>query len=105
MYYYLLAALLTVNGKGGSANDSTSVNNIPTLSASDFITNALNITYYLLGAIAVIMIIVAGITYVISAGNSSAVAKAKNTITYAIVGLIVVILAFVITNYVVGVFK
>lgn len=56
-----------------------------------------------LGGIAVIMIIVGGYQYVTSQGDSGAVAKAKNTILYAVIGLIVAILASVIVQFVVKV--
>jgi len=54
------------------------------------------------GIIAVIMIIYGGIQYITSAGNSAGVAKAKTTILYSIVGLLVVILAAAIVNVVIG---
>ncbi len=53
-----------------------------------------------LGAVAVIMIVIGGIKYTISQGDSSAVTSAKNTILYAVIGLIVAILATVIIGFV-----
>lgn len=61
-----------------------------------------NILLYIIGAIAVIMLIIGGIRYTISGGDSSAVTGAKNTILYAIIGIIVAMLAFVIVNFVIG---
>jgi glucose uptake protein GlcU len=75
--------------------------NIPSLSAQDVLHNGLNIAYFLLGVIAVIVIIVGGITYAGSNGNSANVTKAKNMLLYAVVGLVVVIGAYAITNFVV----
>ncbi|MNI84677.1 hypothetical protein D3C73_1416030 [compost metagenome] len=46
------------------------------------------------------MLIIGGIRYTISGGDSSAVTSAKNTIMYAIVGIIVAVLAFAIVNFV-----
>ena len=80
-------------------------NNIPTMTGDDLLKNALNLTYFLAGVIAVIVIIVAGLMYATSSGDSGRVAKAKNLLTYAIVGLVVVVSAFVITNFVVGRFQ
>jgi len=56
-----------------------------------------------LGGVAVIMIIVGGIQYTTSQGDSSSVTKAKNTILYAVIGLVVAlsaagIVTFIITN-------
>lgn len=78
---------------------------IPTISGDSLLTNGLNLTYFLAGVIAVIVIIVAGIMYTTSSGDASKVTKAKNLLTYSIVGLIVVLTAFVITNFVIGRFK
>jgi hypothetical protein len=61
-----------------------------------------NTLLFILGAISVIMIIVGGLRYVISDGDSAAVTAAKNTILYAIVGVIVAILAYAIINFVIG---
>ena len=56
---------------------------------------------YLLGAVAVIMLIIGGFRYVVSGGNSSAVEAAKNTILYAIVGIVVAFLAWAAVDFVV----
>ena len=61
-----------------------------------------NILLFLIGAISVIMLIVGGIRYTISAGDSGNVTAAKNTIMYALIGLIVAFLAFAIVNWVLG---
>lgn len=52
------------------------------------------------GAVSVIMIIVGGFRYVISGGDSNATSGAKNTIMYAVIGLIVVLFAQVIVSFV-----
>ena len=52
------------------------------------------------GILAVVMIIIAGVQMTTSAGNSAAVAKAKNTLMWAIVGLIVIVLAYAIVSFV-----
>jgi hypothetical protein len=63
-----------------------------------------NVLLYILGAISVIMIIIGGLRYVISGGNSTNVTAAKNTILYAIVGVIIAILSYAIINFVLGTF-
>jgi type IV secretion system pilin len=60
-----------------------------------------NVLIFLIGAIAVVMLIVGGLRYVVSAGNDTAVAGAKNTILYAIIGLVVAFLAFAAVNFVI----
>ncbi len=60
-----------------------------------------NVLLFLVGAIAVIMLIIGGIRYTISGGDKSQVESAKNTIMYSIIGIIVVILAYAIVNFVI----
>ncbi len=65
-------------------------------------TTIVNVLLFIVGALAVIMIIIGGLRYAISAGDAKAVSAAKNTILYAIVGLIVAFLAFAAVNFVLG---
>lgn len=64
-----------------------------------------NIALFLIGAISVIMIIFGGFRYIISGGDSANVTAAKNTIMYAIVGIIVALLAYAAVDFVIGVFS
>jgi len=59
-----------------------------------------NILLFLVGAISVIMLIIGGIRYVISGGDQNQVTSAKNTILYAIVGIVVAFLAYAAVNFV-----
>lgn len=61
-----------------------------------------NTVLYIVGIIAVIMLIIGGIKYVVSGGDSKKVTDAKNTILYAIIGLIIAFLAFAIVNFVIS---
>lgn len=63
-----------------------------------------DVMLFLVGAISVIMLIVGGIRYVVSGGDQGAVQSAKNTILYAIVGIIVAILAYAIVSFITGSF-
>jgi len=60
-----------------------------------------NTLIFLVGAIAVIMLIIGGLRYVLSGGNSSTIQSAKDTILYAIIGIIVAILAYAAVNFVI----
>lgn len=60
-----------------------------------------NVLLFVIGAISVIMLIIGGIRYVVSGGDSTAVTSAKNTILYAVVGIVVAILAYALVNFVV----
>lgn len=61
-----------------------------------------NVMLFIIGAISVIMLIYGGIRYTTSGGNANSVTAAKNTIMYAIIGLVVAIFAYAIVNWVVG---
>ena len=60
----------------------------------------INLFSLIIGIIAVIMVIVSGFRYITSNGDSNAIGTAKNTLIYAIVGLIIVALAQVIVRFV-----
>lgn len=72
---------------------------------SGLITTVTNLLLGIAGAVAVIFIIVGGIQYSTSGGSEDKTRTAKSTITNAVIGLIVTILAFVIVNFVISVFK
>ncbi len=61
-----------------------------------------NILLIIIGAVAVIMLIVGGFRYVVSGGDSNAVESAKNTILYAIIGIVVAFLAYAAINFLTG---
>lgn len=63
--------------------------------------NILTAVYMVAGIVAVIVIIVGGIRYTTSNGDAAGVKSAKNTILYAVVGLIVIIMASAITQFVI----
>lgn len=71
---------------------------------SAMIKRVVNILLFVLGAVAVIVIIIGGIRYVVSGGDTGAMTGAKNTILYAVIGLVVAILAYAIVNFVLGAF-
>ncbi len=55
-----------------------------------------------IGGLSVLMIVVSGIMYMVSGGDSGKVETAKNTLMYSIVGLVVALLAWVIVKTVIG---
>ena len=63
-------------------------------------TRITNVVLYIVGAISVIMLVWGGVRYIISGGDSKKITDAKNTILYAIIGLIIAVLAFAIVNFV-----
>lgn len=91
----ICAGLGATDGGDGCSDSSGST------SLSDTVAAAINIMSVVVGAIAVIMIVVGGLKYVSSQGDSSGVASAKNTIVYALVGIIIVVLAQVMVRFVI----
>lgn len=68
-------------------------------SLSSVIQGILNAVIGIIGVVAVIYIVIGGVNYMTSAGDAEKVRKAKNTIKYAVIGLVVVILSFIIVNW------
>lgn len=64
----------------------------------------LNIVLTVTGLLSVVFVIVGGVRYQVSAGDAGKAKAAKDTITYAIIGLIVSMLAFAIVNFLFGAF-
>lgn len=89
---------LSINcNASNDTNDGTSSSNLTKL-----LKQIVNIISIIVGVIAVIMIIVAGLQYITSGGSSEKVGTAKNTVIYAIVGLVIVALAQFIVHFVLG---
>ena len=108
----LAVATVPVHAQDGSIQDSIcqGVKNTGTDSCTDngegdnsfasIIKKVINIFSVVVGAVSVIMIIIGGFRYIISNGDSNGVTGAKNTILYAIVGLVIVLFAQVIVRFV-----
>lgn len=73
--------------------------------ATDIVKRLIEVFLFVIGALSVIMIIHSGFKYVNSRGDPESVKNAKNTLLYAVVGLIVAILSFAIVDFVVGAFR
>lgn len=89
--YYYLAQLGSPDELGIPDQDLT----------AGSVTTFLNGVYFIAGFLAVLMIIIGSINFVISSGDSSKTTKARNTILYSVIGLVIVALAFAITQFVV----
>jgi len=64
-----------------------------------------DVLIFLIGAIAVIMIIVGGIRYATSSGDQASLTSAKNTVLYAIIGLIVAFMAYALVRFIFATFN
>ncbi len=78
--------------------------NIPTIDnpGDAQIQTILNIVFVTIGAISVLIIAIAGFSYVLSQGDSQRTARAKDAILYAIIGVVVSLSAVVIINFVIA---
>jgi len=63
-------------------------------------TTIVNVALYIIGAVSVLMLIYGGIRYTMSGGDTAAVTAAKSTIMYAVIGVVVALLAYAIVNFV-----
>lgn len=90
------ASTLKIGGSGTCTSNTSDA----TDKVNNMITTVVNIFSAIVGIIAVIMIVYGGLRYITSGGESGKVTSAKNTIIYAIIGLIVVALAQFIVKFV-----
>jgi len=88
------------NALGGGADCTTQPKN--GVSLDHVITVVINLFSVVVSIVSVIMIMVGGFKYVTSGGESSAITSAKNTIMYAVIGLVVVAFAQIIVQFVLG---
>lgn len=78
------------------------ISGLPTTPAdSNTLKTILNVVLTISGAIAVLMVVVSGVRFITSQGNPSEVSKARNGIVFSIIGLLVIMFAFSIVNFVV----
>jgi len=88
-------ALAQIRDGVNSANPGTGPTSIDSV-----ITDVINVALWAIGILSVIMLIFGGIRYTVSGGDSNKVTSAKNTILYAVIGIVVAMLAYAIVNFV-----
>jgi hypothetical protein len=88
-------ALAQIRDGVNSANPGTGPTSIDSV-----ITDVINVALWAIGILSVIMLIFGGIRYTVSGGDSNKVTAAKNTILYAVIGIVVAMLAYAIVNFV-----
>ena len=82
---------------GGADNDVATIQGLECL-----IANIFTVIITLIGLAAFVMLIVGSVRWLTSGGNSSHLDKAKNTMTYAIIGIVVALSAFIVINLIAG---
>ncbi len=104
---YLLAVTpLLMVSSGRAFADVDFVNQIPAAvntgpTTSELVSNVVTTLSFIAGVACVIAIIVGGIMYITSAGDENRVRTAKNTLLYAIIGIIIALSAYAIATFVV----
>lgn len=94
-------------GSGGTWDGNTATCTTPgsTRTVASTIRDIANILIFIVGAVAVLMVIVGGLRYTFAQGDNAAITAAKNTILYAIVGVVVAVAAYGIVSFVTSTIK
>ncbi len=92
MHAHIFAALFDPSQSGLPSGDLT----------SNTLSKVLTLVFGVTGSIALLIVTMAGFQYILSQGNPQAIAKAKNTIIYAGIGLTISILGVAIVNFIVN---
>lgn len=66
-----------------------------------FIADTIKVVLGVVGALLLVLIVYGGFVYATSSGDESKVEKGKNILTYAIVGIVIIAIAFILTDYVI----
>jgi hypothetical protein len=106
MFCKASAALAQAEGLTGAQTDLGTVTGeltgVGQRSLPELVGGIINIVLGLLGVVLIIMIVVGGVMWMTSGGEKDKVTKARKLITDAIIGLIIVVAAYAIAEYVIG---
>lgn len=112
----VIAVAMTVLGLGGIATMSPAayaassnygldlIGSGAATASSDLkgaVTKIINAILGVVGLLAVVMVIIGGINFITSQGDTGKVTKARNTILYGVIGMVIAILAYAIVNFVI----
>ena len=99
----VLSILAKVKDNSGTSSDG-SIDGVGSKDTNlvDSVTTILNAIIGVLGLVCVVVMIIGGVSYMTSSGDAAKVKKAKDTILYGLIGLIVCVLAFAIVNFVIS---
>lgn len=90
------------NKDAPSGGECTSADNRTVLGTIQQLTDVL---IFIVGAIAVLMIIIGGLRYITSSGDQAGLKSAKDTILYSVIGIIVAFMAYAIVHFIFGAFN
>ena len=92
----------TVCNQVSSLDNSCKTKDDKLFGANGLIPRIINIATFIAGSVAVIIIVIAGLMYVLSGGNPENTRRAKDAIIYAVIGLVVAIAARIIVYFIIG---
>lgn len=81
--------------------DLFDTSNIPKANPDTALPTALNIVFAIAASVAMLVIVIAGFRYIVARGDARATADAKNTIIYALIGLVITMAAYSIVTFVI----
>ena len=93
----LIASPIFADSSIGGLSPVTPTGNLDVVSV---LTTVIDWVLAFSGAVAVLFLILGGLQYITAAGNEKRVETAKNTILYAVIGLVVILLSFVIVAFI-----
>ena len=86
----------------GVASGAVGCGSTGLLAPDGFVFSAIKTVLIVAGAISVLMVIIGGLRYTLSGGDSAGIKSAKDTIIYALIGLAISLLAFFIVSFIVN---
>jgi len=87
---------------GADNTDNTVGVGTPEDRINKIVKTVINLFSFVVGIVSVVMIIIGGLKYITSGGDAGNITSAKNTILYAIIGLIIVAFAQLVVRFVLG---
>jgi len=77
-------------------------NSLPKATVTSSMPTVLKTVFAFAGVLSVLFVVIGGLRYTLSAGNPSQIKQAKETILYALIGLVLAISAFTVVSFVLG---
>lgn len=93
------------NGYNQTSDDINSERTNLVTGDDSVLKTVINTMLFIVGVLAVAMIIFSGIRYITAHGDKGQIESAKNTLIYSVVGLVIAIIAYAIVNWVIGIFR
>lgn len=95
--------IFAASGTANCGNGAQCSVGLPVVNADNStFSSALSIVFAIIGALSVLMIVLGGTRFITSQGNPQEAAKARGTLIYAVVGLLIALAAEAIVNFVLG---